>query len=288
MPNLKHLIEAMAVRVLFRAFRTLPLDVASLAGSFMAQSIGPLLPAHKTAAKNLALAMPGLTKNQRYDILMRMWSNLGRVAAEMPHLPGTQLYQRMRMHGLENIPQSGTPVIFFSGHLGNWELTYPMAHQRHISTVLVYRQANNLYVDTIIRDLRASQCTDQLPKGHKGAFRLMRAIKDKQSLAMLVDQKMNDGIPIPFFGHDAMTAPAIAEFALRYDLPLVPARVVRTKGCHFEGYIYPPLVYEKTGDEETDVRTIMTQINRLLEEWIREHPEQWFWVHKRWPKHVSS
>src|SRR5207253_2644034 len=107
--------------------------------------------------------------------------------------------------------------------------------------------------------------------------------KNGQSLAMLIDQKMNDGIAVPFFGRDAMTAPAIAEFALRYNLELIPARVVRTKGCHFEATIFPPMAYEKTGDEEKDVLTIMTAINAILETWIREHPEQWFWVHKRWP-----
>ncbi len=126
-----------------------------------------------------------------------------------------------------------------------------------------------------------------LPKGGQGAVRLLRAIKNGQSLAMLVDQKMNDGIAVPFFGRDAMTAPAIAEFALRYDMPIIPVRVVRTKGCHFEATVYPPLEYEKTGDEEKDSLIIMTKINALLESWIREHPAQWFWVHKRWPKAPS-
>ena len=106
-------------------------------------------------------------------------------------------------------------------------------------------------------------------------------------MAMLIDQKMNDGIAVPFFGRDAMTAPAIAEFALRYDMPLIPVRAVRTKDCHFEVTIYPPLAYEKTGDDEKDILAIMTQINAQLESWIREYPEQWFWVHKRWPNGLT-
>ena len=81
-----------------------------------------------------------------------------------------------------------------------------------------------------------------------------------------------------------MTAPAIAELSLRYDMPLIPGRVMRTKGCHFKGTVYPPLDFEKTGDKEKDMLAIMTQVNALLESWIRENPEQWFWVHKRWPK----
>jgi KDO2-lipid IV(A) lauroyltransferase len=113
---------------------------------------------------------------------------------------------------------------------------------------------------------------------------MVRAIKGGHTLAMLIDQKMNEGIAVPFFGRDAMTAPAIAELALRYDMPIIPARVFRTKGCHFDARAYPPLVIEKTGDMEKDVLAIMTQINAQMEAWVREKPEQWFWVHQRWPK----
>jgi Kdo2-lipid IVA lauroyltransferase/acyltransferase len=118
----------------------------------------------------------------------------------------------------------------------------------------------------------------------QGAVKIARAIKNNEAIAMLVDQKMNDGIPVPFFGLTAMTAPAIAELALRYDAPIIPARVIRIKGANFETIIYPPLVYTKTGDKGKDVYNIMLTINQMLESWIREHPEQWFWVHKRWPK----
>ena len=95
---------------------------------------------------------------------------------------------------------------------------------------------------------------------------------------MLVDQKMNDGIAVPFFGVPAMTAPAIAQLALRYDLPILPAYVLRKSGAHFEAHMFPALEYEKTGDAEKDTLAIMTAINQMLEGWIRAHPEQWFWV----------
>jgi KDO2-lipid IV(A) lauroyltransferase len=96
---------------------------------------------------------------------------------------------------------------------------------------------------------------------------------------------MNDGIPVPFFGHPAMTAPALAEFALRYDLPLIPARVVRKRGgAYFNAKVYPPLEFTRTGDKEKD---IMTAVNAMIESWVREYPDQWFWVHKRWPKELQ-
>jgi len=100
---------------------------------------------------------------------------------------------------------------------------------------------------------------------------------------MMVDQKMNDGIPVPFFGRDVMTAPALAELALRYDCPVVPARVERLKGAYFRLLIYPPLELVKTGDRQADVAANMAQVNAILEQWIRDTPEQWLWLHNRWP-----
>jgi len=283
MKTLKHLIEAAGLHLLFTAFRILPLDVASALGGWMARAVGPFLSAQEIAVDNLSMIFPAMPAREKRALLAAMWDNLGRVAAELPHLPGDRLYERITVTGAEHLPAHGTPVIFLSGHLGNWELSYPIIHRRGLPITVVYREANNKYVDKIVADIRATQADDMFPKGARGAIRMGRAIKSGHSLAMLVDQKMNEGIAVPFFGRPAMTATAIAEFALRYNMPLIPGRVIRTKGCHFAATIYPPLVFEKTGDDEKDVLAIMTQINAVLESWIRETPEQWFWVHKRWP-----
>lgn len=280
----KNLIEAIVVKILLTAFQALPLDIASAMGGFIGRSAGPFFAAHRVANANLKMIFPEWTTQQRRRTISRMWDNLGRVAGELPHLASDKLHRRLTLHGGENLPAAETPVIFFSGHIGNWELSYPIAHRHGVPVTLIYRQANNPAVDKMISDIRATQSTDMLPKGQKGAIRLGRAIKSGRTLAMLVDQKMNEGVAVPFFGRPAMTAPAIAEFALRFGLPLIPARIIRTRGCHFEAIVYPPLAYETTGDEKQDVLAILTQINGLLESWIREHPEQWFWVHRRWPK----
>ena len=281
--TLKHRLEAAAMQMLFWSLRQLPLDMSSRLGGFMARSIGPFMRAHKIAQKNLSMVYPQMTFAQQRALIMDMWDNLGRVAAELAWLPDRRLAERLTVNGLENVPRD-RPVIFFSAHMGNWELTNPLLHNAGIPTTLVYREANNPYADKIISDLRATHAAYMLQKGGRGAVKMVRTIKSGQSIAMLVDQKMNEGISVPFFGRDAMTAPAIAELALRYDMPIIPGRVLRTQGCHFEARIEPPLVFEKTGDTEKDVLTIMTMINQRLEAWIREHPEQWFWVHQRWPK----
>ncbi len=283
MKKLRLIAEAAGLKLLFIAFRTMPLDTASWFGGCIGRAIGPFMSAHKTAEKNIQAVFPDMSATERHEILRNMWDNLGRVAAELPHLPGEKLLERTKHSGAENMQPPEKAMLFFSGHLGNWELLPTLAGRHGKQVTLVYRKANNPYVDEMIVALRASHGTNMFPKGPRGAVKMAHAIKGGDSIALLIDQKMNDGIAVPFFGREAMTAPAVAHLALRYDLPIIPTRVVRTGGAHFEVRVSPPLVYEKTGSLETDTLAIMTAINRMLESWIREYPEQWFWVHKRWP-----
>ena len=125
--------------------------------------------------------------------------------------------------------------------------------------------------------------SDFYPKGSDGARGLLRALKKGANVAMLVDQKMNDGISVPFLGQNAMTAPALAELALRYKCPIVPARVERLQGAHFRLTFLPHLQIQNSGNKEADILEIMTEVNVLLGDWINEKPEQWLWVHNRWP-----
>lgn len=276
MKTLRHYLEYGFLAFIFRGLGALPLDLASFIGSTTARTIGPLLKAHKVALKNLEDCLPDLTPRQRRLIARDMWDNLGRTGAELPHLNGRTIQKRITVTGLEHLPQG--QVVFVSAHLGNWELNYLTAHMRGIPLTLVYRRINNPLVEELIASIRRPLCADLIPKGPKNAFRLMRTLKNKQSLAMLIDQKMNDGISVPFFGRPAMTANAPAELALKFGLPIVPVRVVRTRGAHFKFTVYPPL---KPG---ADAQTIMTSLNSMVEAWIRETPDQWFWVHRRWGK----
>jgi KDO2-lipid IV(A) lauroyltransferase len=112
---------------------------------------------------------------------------------------------------------------------------------------------------------------------------LLRAIQQRRHIGMLLDQKMNTGIPLDFFGRKAMTATSIATLALKYDCPIIPVRVVRSAGTRHKVTIFPPLALEQSGDEAADIKRIMSRINATLEGWIREYPAQWIWIHRRWP-----
>ncbi|MBV24090.1 MAG: lauroyl acyltransferase, partial [Rhodospirillaceae bacterium] len=120
-------------------------------------------------------------------------------------------------------------------------------------------------------------------KGSTGGRESIRVLKEGGHLVLIADQKMNDGITVPFFGREAMTAPALAQLALKFGCPVVPAKVVRTGGAHFRLTLYPPLEMPASGDKQANVAALMGQVNELIEGWVRENPGQWMWVHQRWP-----
>ena len=122
-----------------------------------------------------------------------------------------------------------------------------------------------------------------IPRGAEGARRALALMRKGEHLGMFVDQKLNDGIPVPFFGRDAMTAPALARFALKFDCPVVPVRVERLHGSCLRITHYPPIDLPRTGDRQADVAATMAKVNAVIEGWVRERPEQWLWLHNRWP-----
>ena len=284
-----HPLEAAAAATAYTVFAVLPLDAASALGGWLARVIGPHLGLSRRAVANLVRAFPEKSPGEIKAIVRGMWENLGRVAAEYPHLDEIDVYGddgRVVVLGVENVDRlrdDGRPGIFFSAHLGNWEILALGATQRGVPLDRVYRAANNRLVEWLYRRGRAVVEGALIPKGPAGARLLLRSLKDGKHLAMLVDQKMNDGIAAPFFGRDAMTAPALAELALRFDCPVVPARVERLEGAHFRFTAYPPMDLGGGGERHADVAAATAKVNALIEGWVRERPEQWLWLHNRWP-----
>jgi Kdo2-lipid IVA lauroyltransferase/acyltransferase len=283
-----HRIEACGAALFFAAMRALPIDAASGLGGTLARLIGPRLGVSTRARRNLSAALPALSEAEIERIVRGMWDNLGRVAAEYPHLPRIRVFPpggRVETAGIDHLERAiaaGRPVIIFGGHLGNWEIAALAAGQYGIDVAQIYRAANNPLVERMIARFRGA-ASEFIPKGAIASRRALAALRRGAHLTLLVDQKLNDGIPVAFFGRPAMTAPALALLALHFDCAVLPARVERIQGAHFRLTLHPPLALPKSGERTADVAALMTEINRTLETWIRERPEQWFWVHSRWP-----
>ena len=284
-----HPLEAVAAVVFYSLFKTLPLDVASGIGGWVGRTLGPRLGVSRRAVNNLRKTFPEMRPDEVSRIVKDIWDNLGRIAGEYPHLDRFKIYEpggRVEVIGIEHLEElrdDGKPGIFFSAHICNWEVLALGATQRGLPLDRVYRAANNRLVEWLYRRGRSAVDGALIPKGAAGVRQLLRSLRDGNHLAMLVDQKMNDGIAIPFLGRTAMTAPALAELALKFDCPVVPARVVRLKGARFRFIVQPPLELPRTGDRQADVAALMTQVNDVIGEWVRETPEQWLWLHNRWP-----
>jgi KDO2-lipid IV(A) lauroyltransferase len=281
-------LQAWGAAVFFGAFGLLPLDWASAIAGWMARRIGPLLGVSKRARLNLRLAFPELSDAEIERITAGMWDNLGRVAAEYPHLRKIRVFEpggRVETHGFEHMDRAvaaGRRMIIFSGHIANWEIGMLAAVQYGISVAQIYRAANNPLVDRMITRFRGDS-GELIPKGTVAARRAIAVLRRGAHLTMLADQKMNDGIPVPFFGRSAMTASALAVLALRFDCDVLPARVERLAGARFRLTVFPPLPLPRSVDHHADLTAMMTMVNQTLEGWIRDRPEQWFWLHRRWP-----
>lgn len=284
--------EAWLAGLLISALGLLPLDWASALGGFTGRLIGPRLGITKRARQNLQAALPELSPSELDTIIRGMWDNLGRVAYEYPHLKKIRVFDgdRVEVRGLHNLQgalDAGRRVIMFSGHIGNWEIAALAGGQYGIDVAQIYRAANNPLIDAMLARLRGD-AGELIPKGTVASRRAVAALRRGGHLSLLADQKLNDGIAVPFFGRDAMTAPALALLALRFDCDVLPVRVERLaehpKGAaHFRLTVYPKLLLPNSGDRPADTLALMTEVNRTLETWIRERPEQWFWLHRRWP-----
>jgi len=267
--------------------RLLPFAWASGLGGFLARTLGPFLRKSRIARQNLKAAFPDKSAAEIESIVREVWDTLGRAAFEFP-LMDRLLYGRDRarvdVQGEDNLKAalaSGKPVLFFGAHLGSWELIPLSTMLLGFSSNTFYRAPNNplllkLFTTRTIRG-------EVIPKGAPGAKRAFTLLKRGENLGLLVDQKLNDGISVPFFGRDAMTSTALAEFGLRFDAPMVPIQCIRLPGARFKLIFHPPLKVTKTDDRKNDVKTIMTAVNALLESWIRKTPGQWLWLHNRWP-----
>ena len=291
--SLAHHAEAFMALAALRLLRILgPVASSNLLGA-LARTIGPALPVSRVAHGNLRAALPELDAAARRRVVRGVWENLGRTVGELPHLASLQEtktgpgWELVGVDTLCWLAAKGGPAIFFSGHIGNWEVLPVAAAAHGVAFALFYRPAENKRIDAMIRDLRRQMVhadVEMFPKGATGARQALMHLSRGGRLAMLMDQKMNDGIEARFFGRPAMTAPALAALALRLRCPVVPGYVARLGPARFRVTCEPPLVLPDSGNRTADVAVLTQAVNDTMERWIRAKPESWLWLHRRWPK----
>ena len=287
--NWKYRLEALVLTGCLALIRLPGLDRASAIGGFLGRTFGPRLGITRRARRRIMRAMPELGEAEVERIVTAMWDNLGRVAFEYAFIDTFRREDqrhRIEVVGMEALrahAASGEGGLLLSGHFGNFELLPVAMNREGFTGGEVYRPANNPYVNEWMLNMRSAKTGSvQIPKGRKGTRDLLTILRDHGFVAMLFDQKMNEGIEVTLFGIPSMTTPAPAGLAIRLGTVMFPACIERLQGANFRVTLYPPIKADP--DAETMSETIrLTQVlNDFLEARIREKPENWFWLHNRW------
>ena len=283
-------LQSVAFSGLFGALRLIGVDAASSFGGGLLRALGPRTGTHKTVLRNLQIAFPEKPESWRQQLARDQWEMTGRTFAELAVMDRlTPESGRIEIVGLERlhaVRDSGKPVVLISGHIANFEVMAAVLMHAGVPCQVTYRAANNPYVDKQIREARARYGIRLFaPKGD-GTRELVAGLKRGDSIALLVDQKYNEGPEVQFFGQPVNASPGAARLAKKFDTVMLPLSVVRLKGARFRVTAHEPIAIPDTGDKAADVLAGIQAANRFVEDRVRENPVDWFWVHKRWPQKV--
>jgi len=279
-------MEFILIMISFLFFKIIGLKFSSLLGGIIFFIYGLFSKRNIIAMRNLNKVFPRKNIQSKKKIIKEMWFHFGRVVGEYAHLSSIKVFNNERFeiknlkYLIESI-ESGHNCIFFSAHIGNWELTSHPLVQSNYKINFIYRAPNNKLVDYVLSTIRKNYGVGLIRKGRVGARESVRSLKNKESIGMLIDQKMNDGIDSLFFGTKVKTASAIAKLAIKYKSKIIPAICVRKNGINFKIEYFKPIEFEKIQQigNESD---ILSYLNKIIEMWIKKHPEQWLWIHNRW------
>ena len=290
MKIIKYFFEFLSVISLFLIFKILGLKNASNLGGMIGIYIGPFFRSKKIIKKNIKIGLGNISEKRQEEIIASMWSNIGRTFAEYIFLKDFRLNKNyphhIKINGinyLEQIKKSNEPVIFYSGHFGNFELMAMELDKFGINTAAIYRPLNNYFLNPVMEYLRMKYiCPNQIPKGRAGMREIINKIKNRYSIALMVDQRIGEGPKIDFFDKPAQTTTIPAQLSLKYDCKLVPIFLERKTNINFEMTIYEPYKIEKTNNPNNDTKNITLKINKMIEKMIVSNPGQWLWSHNRW------
>lgn len=285
---------AALVRALFALVRALGPDRAGRLGAAVARRLGPLVKAHRIALDNIRHAFPELAPAEHERIAREAWDNLGRTAAEYVHLERIWDFDEANPSSgrIEIAPEvtvrfqalrtDGRPALLFAAHLANWELPAVAAARHGLPSAVLYRTPNNAAVARDIVALRESIMGQLIPASMMAPVRMMEALDQGLHVGMLIDQRFSRGPQVPFMGRLTHSNPLLARMARRFDCPVHGARAIRLPGGRFRLELTEAVALPRDARGRVDVDAATALLNRIVEGWVREHPGQWLWMHRRW------
>ena len=290
MKIIRYFFEFLCVISLFCIFKIIGLKNASFLGSFLGRLIGPLFRSKNIIKKNIRTALGEIDEKAEKEIINGMWSNIGRTFSEYVFLKDFKFnrtgFKHIKVYGteyLDQIKKSNESVIFYSGHFANFELMAMELDKFGIKTAAIYRPLNNIFLNPLMEYLRMKYiCPNQIAKGRIGMREIINKIKNRYSIALMIDQRVGEGLRISFFNQPAHTTTIPAQLALKYNCKLVPIEIKRIGSVNFEMTVHKPYNIEKTKDANEDTQNITLKANHIIEKMIVKNPTQWLWSHDRW------
>ncbi len=279
-----YLIEFILIKLFFFILIIIGYKNGSNLGDFIGRLFGPIFRSKKLIENNLEQS--GIVDKKNYNkIISKIYGNYGRILAEYPFLKAfrnNKLNKFIEIDGLENlnkIKREKRRAVFISGHFNNFELMALQIEKAGINLCAIYRPLNNLFLNKTMEEIRENFiCKNQIKKGRSGTRQIIENIKKGNSVALMIDQRVREGIKINFFGKPASTTTIPAQLIKKYKCDLVPIYIERRKNNYFKMFVSEPI---KIGNNKS-IKEITEHLNKILEKMILKNVDQWIWTHDRW------
>ena len=285
MKRLKYFVEFFLIKILFFFFRLLGYRKSSNIGEKIGKFFGPFFRNEKIILNNLKYSSIGEDEIDRKKIVNSMWGNYGRILSEYPFLKdfrNEKLDEYIKVNGLnylENLVKSKKSAIFVSGHFNNFELMAMIIEKNGVNLAALYRPLNNYFLNETMENIRKNYlCKTQIKKGKSGTRDIINLLKQNYSIALMIDQRVSEGIKINFFGRDAFTTTIPAQLIKKYNLDVIPVYIERKNNLFFDVQFEKPISFSNS----IGAVQITEKLNNILERMILKNPDQWIWSHNRW------
>ena len=285
MKYIKYFFQYILIKLFFLIFKLVGYKNASNLGGVIGSKIGPIFKSKKIIKNNLKNCFLDSDDHQINNVINKMWENYGRIFAEYMFIKdfrSTKLEKNFKINGMEyldEIKKNQKPVVFVSGHFNNFELMAMQIEKSGINLAAVYRPLNNIFLNKTMEKIRKNFiCKNQIKKGISGLREILTFFKKNTSVAIMIDQRVTEGIKCNLFTKPAYTTTIPAQLINKFNCPVVPVYIERKNKINFEITINKPIYFEKNDDLEK----ITKNLNVWLEKMISKNPEQWIWTHNRW------
>ena len=285
MKYIKYFVQFLFAISCFLIFKILGPRLSSNLGGKIFEIIGPFFRSEKIINSNIKKALPDINFKNLKKIKRLMWNNYGRTFAEymfIKEFRNGKISKNIEIDGqeiLEKIKKENSQVIFISGHFSNFELMAMHLEKSGINLCAIYRPLNNIFLNGIMERIRKKYiCKKQIKKGIVSLRQLIALKKNNFSTAIMIDQRVSEGILSNFFDHEALTTTIPAQLVKKFNIPIVPVYIERIENINFKICISKPIYF----DEDTTTDKITDELNRILEKMILNKPENWIWSHNRW------